>query len=173
LWKNPNLENRGYIYITTGSLFFWGGERRDCDYAITIDQSKIVTRSQVQFITLFFWGAQLCCAFHQPRQAARFGAEKPISWAKPSHFDFFTINFTVWSHILSTIRDALCTLWIVSEGLTYSQTYVTSQSSLKSCYRIVCFMLWNYFLKLLYTCIYFCEIIIFNYYFFKLYISKL
>jgi len=23
-----------------------------------------------------------------------FGAEKPISWAKPAHFDFFTINFT-------------------------------------------------------------------------------
>jgi hypothetical protein len=31
-----------------------------------------------------------------------FGAEKPISWAKPAHFDCFAINFTVWSHILST-----------------------------------------------------------------------
>jgi len=30
-----------------------------------------------------------------------FGAEKPISWAKLTHFDFFTINFTVWSHIWS------------------------------------------------------------------------
>jgi hypothetical protein len=27
--------------------------------------------------------------------------------AKPTHFDFFTINFTVWSHILSTGGDAL------------------------------------------------------------------
>jgi hypothetical protein len=35
-----------------------------------------------------------------------FGAEKPISWAKAAHFDFFTINFTVWSHILSTREDA-------------------------------------------------------------------
>ncbi len=30
-----------------------------------------------------------------------FGAQKPISWAQPAHFDFFTINFTLWSHILS------------------------------------------------------------------------
>jgi hypothetical protein len=36
-----------------------------------------------------------------------FGAEKPISCAKPTHFDFFTINFTVWSHILSIGGDAL------------------------------------------------------------------
>jgi hypothetical protein len=35
-----------------------------------------------------------------------FGAEKPISWAKPAHFNFFTIKFTVWSHILSTGGDA-------------------------------------------------------------------
>jgi hypothetical protein len=35
-----------------------------------------------------------------------FGAEKPISLAKPAHFDFFTINFTIWSHILSTGGDA-------------------------------------------------------------------
>jgi len=27
-----------------------------------------------------------------------FGVEKPC-WAKPAHFDFFTINFTVWCHI--------------------------------------------------------------------------
>jgi hypothetical protein len=39
-----------------------------------------------------------------------FGAEKPISWAKPAHFDFFTIHFTVWSHLRSTDGDALCNL---------------------------------------------------------------
>jgi hypothetical protein len=45
-----------------------------------IDQSKILSRSQVQFfITLFFGGAQLCCAFYQAQQAARIDAEKPIS----------------------------------------------------------------------------------------------
>jgi hypothetical protein len=36
-----------------------------------------------------------------------FGVEKPISWAKPAHFDFLTINFTVWSHMLSTGVDVL------------------------------------------------------------------
>jgi hypothetical protein len=35
-----------------------------------------------------------------------FGGEKPISSAKPAHFNFFTIKFTVWSHILSTGVDA-------------------------------------------------------------------
>jgi hypothetical protein len=37
----------------------------------------------------------------------KFGPEKWISWAKLAHFDFFAINFTVWSHILSTSGDAL------------------------------------------------------------------
>ncbi len=70
---------------------------------IMIDQAEILNRSQVQFITLFFGGAQLCWAFYQPQQAARI----PISWAKPAHFDFFAINLTVWSHTLSTGGDAL------------------------------------------------------------------
>jgi len=38
---------------------------------ITIDQSEILSRSQVQFITFFSGGAQLCCAFYQPRQSAQ------------------------------------------------------------------------------------------------------
>ncbi len=37
----------------------------------------------------------------------KFGPEKWISWAKLAHFDFFAINFAVWSHILSTSGDAL------------------------------------------------------------------
>jgi hypothetical protein len=32
-----------------------------------IDQSEILSRSQVQFITIYLVGAQLCCAFYQPR----------------------------------------------------------------------------------------------------------
>ncbi len=35
-----------------------------------------------------------------------FEAEKPISWAKPAHFDCFAINFTVWSHVLSAVGSA-------------------------------------------------------------------
>ncbi len=45
-----------------------------------------------------------CVAPNQTRHAARIWS--PISWAKPAHFDFFTINFTVWSHI-PTGGDAL------------------------------------------------------------------
>jgi hypothetical protein len=37
-----------------------------------------------------------------------FGAEKLISWAKLAHFDFFTINFTVWS-LLSTGGESIST----------------------------------------------------------------
>jgi hypothetical protein len=37
-----------------------------------------------------------------------FGAEKPISGAEQAYFDFSAIIFfTVWSHILSTVGDAL------------------------------------------------------------------
>jgi hypothetical protein len=112
---------------------------------IMIDRSETLSGSQVQFITLFFGGAQLYCTLYQAQQAPRVQhrntkpqsspiyytlfwrcttvlhllpatarstnssqKKKPISWAKPAHFDFFTINFTVWSHILmSTGGDAL------------------------------------------------------------------
>jgi hypothetical protein len=73
-----------------------------------IDQSEILSRSQVQFITLFFGGAQLCCDFtNHAATLNEFGAEKPISFAKLAQFNFFTLNFTVCSHILSTDGDAL------------------------------------------------------------------
>jgi hypothetical protein len=38
---------------------------------MVIDQSKILSGSQAQFITLFLEGVQLCCAFYHPWQAAR------------------------------------------------------------------------------------------------------
>ncbi len=49
----------------TGTAYTWelliGGP------IIMIDQSEILSHNQVQFITLFFGGAELCCAFYQPR----------------------------------------------------------------------------------------------------------
>jgi len=72
---------------------------------IMIDQSEILSCSQVQFITLFFGGAP----FTSHRKLHEFDAGKPIARAKPAHFDILTINFTVWSHILSTGGDALRT----------------------------------------------------------------
>jgi hypothetical protein len=43
---------------------------------IVINQSEIFTRSQVQFITLFLGGAQLCCALYQPWQVVQLWWEK-------------------------------------------------------------------------------------------------
>jgi hypothetical protein len=44
-----------------------------------IDQSEILSRSQVQFITLFFGGAQRVARFTSHGTVHEFGAEKPIS----------------------------------------------------------------------------------------------
>jgi hypothetical protein len=52
----------------------------------------MLSRSQVQFITPPFTSHGKLYAF---------GAQKPISRAIPAHFEFFTINFIVWSRILS------------------------------------------------------------------------
>jgi hypothetical protein len=49
-----------------------------------------------------------------------FGAEKPISWAKLAHFDFFSIIFTIWSHMLCTVGDAL-TRFILGKFQTSEQ----------------------------------------------------
>ncbi len=49
------------------------------DQIIIIDQSEILSRSQVQFITLFVGGAQLCFSLYQPRQAA-------YIWCRQTHF---------------------------------------------------------------------------------------
>ncbi len=73
---------------------------------IVIDQSEILSRSQ--YLLHSFFEVHNCVApFTSHRKLHEFGAEKPISRAKPAHFDFFAINFTVWSHILSTCGDAL------------------------------------------------------------------
>jgi hypothetical protein len=38
--------------------------RKPAGLIVMIDQSEILSRSQVQFITFFFGGAQLCCALY-------------------------------------------------------------------------------------------------------------
>jgi hypothetical protein len=60
---------------------------------IVIDQSEILSRSHVQFITLFSGGAQLCCAFHQPRQAARIWCKKTNFLSYSGTFWLFGNNF--------------------------------------------------------------------------------
>jgi hypothetical protein len=49
----------------------------------------------------------MLCHFTSHGMLHEFGAEKPISWAKPAHFDFFAVNFTLSSHMLSSVEDAL------------------------------------------------------------------
>jgi hypothetical protein len=64
-----------------------------------IDKSEILSRSQVQFITLFLLEVYNCVApFTSHGKLHEFGAQKPISWAKPAHLNFFTIIFTLESH---------------------------------------------------------------------------
>ncbi len=97
----------------TGTAYMWGLLKANhLGPIVIIDQSKILSHSQVQFITLLFGGAHLCCAFYQPRQAAPIWCRKTNWWDNPTHFDFFATNctvWTVWSHILSTGGDALTT----------------------------------------------------------------
>jgi hypothetical protein len=61
-----------------------------------INQSEILSHSQVQFITLFSAGAQLFVA-PLPATASRTTLVQKNQFRdlKPAHFDFFAINFTV------------------------------------------------------------------------------
>jgi hypothetical protein len=76
----------------------------------------------------------------------KFGAEKPISWAKPAHFDFFAINFTVWSNILSTVGDALrvvaavLSMWpskIKMDEKSLIMTFLLSEMVLDQCWAVL------------------------------------
>jgi len=52
--------------------------------------------------------------------------KKPISWDKPAHYDFFTINFTVCSQILSTVGYALSYINIpLLEQTWYLRSHLT------------------------------------------------
>jgi len=66
-----------------------------------------------------FWEVHKCVVpFTGHGKLHEFGAEKPVSWGKPAHYDFFAINFTVWSHILSTFGDALTPACLISLGVS-------------------------------------------------------
>jgi hypothetical protein len=71
-----------------------------------IDQSEILSHSQVQFITLFL-KVHNCVAPLPATASCTNLVQKNQFPDLPTNFDFFTINFTVWSHLLSTGGDAL------------------------------------------------------------------
>jgi len=58
------------------------------------------------------------CLFTSHGKVHEFGAEKPISWAKPAHFDFFPTDFTVWSHTEHRWRFSK-TSWNVSDNNSF------------------------------------------------------
>jgi hypothetical protein len=61
----------------TGTAYTWGTTNsKPPGPNIVIDQLEILSRSQVQFITLSLGGAQLCCAIYQPLQAAQIWCRK-------------------------------------------------------------------------------------------------
>ncbi len=84
----------------TRTAYMWG-----LLIANHLDQSLRSTNSAVRSNLLHsFLKVHNCVApFYQPH---KFGAET-ISWAKPAHFDFLAIKFTVWSQALITVADAL------------------------------------------------------------------
>jgi hypothetical protein len=61
----------------TGTAYTWGIiDSKPPEPIIMIDQSEILSRSQVQFITFSLGGAQLRCAIYQALQAARIWCRK-------------------------------------------------------------------------------------------------
>jgi hypothetical protein len=94
------LDNK--IKCLSLSFFFWatqpirlelelhicGNYSKSLGRIIMIDQSKILSRSQVQFITLFLRGSQLCCTFYQPLQAT-------LIWCNKTNF--LSLTGTFWN----------------------------------------------------------------------------
>jgi hypothetical protein len=78
-----------------------------------LDQSLWPTNQNIErqsgpiYYTLSFEVHNCVAPFTSHGTVHECGAKKPISWAKPAHFHIFTINFSVWSRILSTSGDAL------------------------------------------------------------------
>jgi hypothetical protein len=108
---------------------------------IMIDQWEILSHSQVNLLHSFLEVHNCVATLTCHGKLLKFGAEKPISSAKPAHFDFFTINFTVWSHIPSTGGNALkkkigrlfccCLILIVK----LKRCSLLSKQSLKATYK--------------------------------------
>jgi len=92
----------------TGTAYTWGLLiENHLDQSLWSTNQKYWVAVMSNLLHFFFEVHNCVAPFTSHRKLHEFGAEKLISWAKPAHFDFFAINFTVWSHILSTSRDAL------------------------------------------------------------------
>ncbi len=77
---NPTIKLWNCIYVVTTNS-------KPPGPIIMIDQSEILSRSQVQIFTLFFGGAQLCCSFYEPQQAAQI-------WCRKTNFVRHILKFS-------------------------------------------------------------------------------
>jgi len=94
-----NLTNK----TVTGTAYIWG-----LLIANHLDQSLWSTNQNYWSNLDTFLEVHNCVAPPTSHDNLHeFGVKKSISWAKPTHFYFLAVNFTVWSHILSTFGDAL------------------------------------------------------------------
>jgi hypothetical protein len=102
VFGNPNSKT------VPGTAYIWGlliANHLDQSLWSTNQKYWAAVRSNLLYSLL---EVQNCVAsFTSHGKLHEFDAEKPISWAKPAHFDFFAISYTVWSHIQSVVRGAL------------------------------------------------------------------
>ncbi len=126
---DPKLEVKFYFF----SIGYWCGCHNTCMYVYIQYMMKVVTDPilwlglcgassfdsmaskagsnmpmyfQPQMCLMKFW-CNLLHSFTSHSKLHKFGAKKPIFLATLAHFDFIAINYTVWSHILSNLGDAL------------------------------------------------------------------
>jgi hypothetical protein len=97
----------------TGTAYMWGlPNSKPPGPIIMIDNQKYWAPVRSNLLHSFLEVHNCVAPFTSHGKLHEFGAEKPISWAKAAHFDFFPINFSAWCHILNTVGDALRTLCI-------------------------------------------------------------
>ncbi len=77
-----------------------------------INQSEILNRNQSNLLHSFLELHNYVAPFASHGKLHEVGAEEPISWAKPAHFDFFTINLlsgvTYWAPV-----EMLLKCWVI------------------------------------------------------------
>jgi hypothetical protein len=112
----------------TGTVFTWGLLiANQLDQSLWSINQKYWVTVRSNLVHSFLEVHNCVVPFTSHGKLHEFGAQKPISWDKSANFDFFTINFTVWSHILSTIGDTL-TYIVVTKCFIYLPTYLTLRS---------------------------------------------
>ncbi len=92
----------------TGTAYMWGLLiANHLDQSLWSNNQKYWAAVRYNLLHSFLEVHNCVASFTSHGKLHEFGEEKPIPWAKPAHFDFLAINFTVWSHMVSTVGDSL------------------------------------------------------------------